>query len=85
LVEQWTENPRVVGSIPTLATNPLEIFMANVEKLQEWNKQAIVDGLVDVKLFPRVPGDPEPDLERAAGELLALLTEPGEDITHLDL
>ena len=54
--------------------------MTNLQKLQAWiENEKKTNGLVDIDIFP---GD-NPDIEKAAGDLLALLTgsDQGEDIT----
>ena len=55
-------------------------IMTNLQKLQAWiENEKKTNGLVDIDIFP---GD-NPDIEKAAGDLLALLTgsDQGEDIT----
>jgi len=70
--------------------------MTNVQKLQAWVEEEKKRGLIDIKLFPSenvirnmfglepLPTD-EVDIEAAAGDLLALLTGHGEDITNQEL
>jgi hypothetical protein len=61
--------------------------MSNLQKLLDWVEVEKTKGLIDIKLFPRLPGDPEVDLETAAGDVLALcrISQEGEDITNLEL
>jgi len=54
--------------------------MTNVQKLQDWVEEEKKKGLIDIKFFPRFPGD-ETDIEVIAGSVLALLTGPTVDIT----
>lgn len=66
-------------------------FLANVgddpvRALREWGETEARDhGLVDIKFFPRIPGDPPPNLEKAAAEVLRVLTTPGEDVSDQEL
>lgn len=59
--------------------------MNNIQKLEAWVEEEKKKGLIDINLFPRLPSDPEVDLETAAGALLAFLTGPSEDITNQEL
>ena len=77
--------------------------MSNIEKLKAWIEEEKKKGLIDIKLFPSdyairkflgLPDDPnyprpaDVDLEKAAGEILELLTSEGivwEDITNKPL
>ena len=56
--------------------------MSNVQKLKDWVDAEKAKGLVHINLFPRLPEDPEVDLETVAGGLLSALTGSWEDITN---
>lgn len=71
--------------------------MTNIEKLQSWvEEEKKNNGLIDIKLFPSeyvvrkllglpAGSPPEIDLEAIAGDVLALLSGTGEDITNQKL
>ena len=75
--------------------------MSNIEKLRAWTEAEKAKGLVDVKFFPSdnvvkalfgLPHEPskelsEEELEKAAGDVLAMLVAAGEgeDISNVDL
>ena len=62
LVEQWTENPCVGGSIPSLTTMPHQVLLDGVfffapNPLEEW---------VEISLSLRTARDAGPDKDRYA-------------------
>lgn len=57
-----------------------------VRALEQWAQDEARDhGLVDIKFFPRIPGDPPPNRKKAAAEVLRVLTTPGEDVSDQEL
>jgi len=60
--------------------NREDLHMNNIQKLEAWVKEEKKGGLVDINLFRGLLE--HVDLETAAGDLLAFLTGPSEDITN---
>jgi len=58
--------------------------MSNVQALREWERTEKERGLVGVHLCFG-PGASEMDLEALAGELLAILTSDGVDVSEDEL